>query len=234
MQTMKTLKPAFTKANKYLFDPSAYSRSLPSGTSCPFALKCLAAASRSTGKIISGPRQEFKCYSAQYERYPSVRARVWANLDAVRGLNPNEVCDLLDSVKPTKAKLIRVHSGGDFFSQDYFDGWLKFVSKYEDCWFWAFTKSIPYWVNRIDSIPDNLNMIASYGGKRDDLIEAHNLRSALVTYSTGEAEEAGLPVDTDDRIAAYGKTNFALIEKKAARREAATKAKKEPTHEEAT
>ena len=111
---MKTLKPAFTKANKYLFDPSAYSWSLPSGTSCPFALKCLAAANRSTGKIISGPRQEFKCYSAQYERYPSVRARVWANLDAVRGLNPNEVCDLLDSVKPTKAKLIRVHSGGDF------------------------------------------------------------------------------------------------------------------------
>jgi hypothetical protein len=230
---MKSLPPAFTKANKYLFDPSAFSWSLPSGTSCPFALQCLAAANRETGKIISGPKQEFKCYSAQYERYPSVRARVWANLESVRGLDASGVRKVLDAVKPAKAKLVRIHSGGDFFSQEYFDGWMEFAAAHSDCHFWAFTKSLPYWVARIGSIPPNVNMIASYGGKRDDLIKKHRLRSAVVVYSTKEAERLGLPIDVDDRIAAYGKTDFAVREKKAARREAVAK-QKEPAHEKAT
>lgn len=205
------MKPSFTKANKYLFDPKAFSWNLPSGTTCPGALKCLAAANKNTGKVINGPHQEFKCYSATYERYPSVRARVWANFDAVKGKSPDDVAKVLGDIFP-KTGLVRIHSGGDFFSQDYFDGWLKFVDSKPDVLFWAFTKSVHFWLERMGNIPSNLNMQASYGGKHDALIAEHGLKYAKVVYSHEEAEGMGLEIDRDDRLAAYGKESFALLE----------------------
>ena len=114
------MKPAFTKVNRYVFDPKAMSWSLPSGTTCPGAEQCLAKADRTTGKITNGPKQKFKCYSAQGERYPSVRSRYWANFDAVRGKTSNEVCDILSDCWPIKARRNRIHTAGDFFSEQYF------------------------------------------------------------------------------------------------------------------
>ena len=55
------MKPAFTKVNRYIFDPKAFSWSLPSGTTCPGAEACLAKVDRVTGKSTNGPKQEFKC-----------------------------------------------------------------------------------------------------------------------------------------------------------------------------
>tara|TARA_R110000824_G_scaffold33479_3_gene107248 strand:- start:56 stop:712 length:657 start_codon:yes stop_codon:yes gene_type:complete len=211
------MEASFTKANKYLFDSKAWSWNLPSGTTCPGALKCLAAANRNTGKVINGPHQEFKCYSATYERYPSVRDRVWANFDSVRGKSSVEVSSLLGRIFP-KTDLVRIHSGGDFFSQDYFDGWLRFVESMPDVLFWAFTKSLPFWLCRLDSIPGNLVLQASYGGKHDALIGEYGLKYAKVVYSVEESVELGLEIDWDDRLAAYGTDSFALLEKKVAGR----------------
>jgi hypothetical protein len=42
--------------------------------------------------------------------------------------------------------------------------------------FWAFTKSVSYWLKRIDYIPVNLILQASRGGKQDDLIQKYNLK----------------------------------------------------------
>lgn len=206
------MKAAFTKANRYLFDPKAWSWNLPSGWSCPAALECLAKADRDTGKITNGPHQKFKCYSAMTERYPSVRKRLWANYEAVRGKKPGEVEALLQSILPKKAKLVRIHSAGDFFSQDYFDGWLEFARKNEQVRFWAFTKSLPFWVARLGSIPPNLELQASYGGRHDDLIQQYGLKYARVVWSQAEADALGLLIDTNDQMAAFSGPSFALMD----------------------
>jgi len=203
--------PAFTKANRYLFDPSAYAWNLPSGWTCPSAEACLSKADRVTGTITHGPKQKFRCYSAMTERYPSVRERLWCNFDAVKGKTPEEVADVLECL-PKKARLVRTHAAGDFFSQAYFDGWLLFASRHPDVHFWAFTKSVSFWVNRIAEIPANFELQASVGGKQDALIKQHNLKYAQVVWSEEEAQRLGLEIDTDDRLAAYGKSPFALLE----------------------
>ena len=204
--------PAFTKVNKYVFDDKAYSWSLPSGTTCPGAEKCLAIADRHTGRVWNGPKQEFRCYSAVYERYPSVRNRLWCNFDAIKGKTPHQVCSILERAKPRKMKRCRIHTAGDFFSQTYFDAWLLFVDANPDIHFWAFTKSLPFWVARLGQIPKNLNLQASCGGRHDHMITIHNLKFAKVVWSEDTAQRLGLVIDTDDYLAAYGSKPFALLE----------------------
>lgn len=204
--------PAFTKANRYLFDSKAFTWSLPSGTTCPGAEQCLAIADRHTGKIWNGPKQKFKCYSAVTERYPSVRNRLWANFEAVKGKTPHQVYSILSRIRPAKMSLCRIHTAGDFFSQSYFDGWLLFVMDNPQIRFWAFTKSLNFWISRLDSIPPNLVLQASTGGRFDNLIQAHGLKYAKVVWSRQEAETLGLAIDSDDYLAAYGSKPFALLE----------------------
>lgn len=209
----------FTDHNKYFGFP-VHTWNLPSGFTCPGASACLAYANRETGKITNGKAQEFKCYSATTERYPAVREKAWANFDAVRGLHPEEVAGKILSVWPMKATHVRIHAGGDFFSQDYFDGWLKVCRAKPQIQFWAFTKSLPFWIFRLEQIPANLCLQASYGGKHDGLIQPNGLKFAKVVYSLQEAADLGLPVDTDDKHAISGATSFALLENSSKRKAA--------------
>lgn len=206
------MKPAFTKANRYLFDPQAWSWSLPSGTTCPGAEQCLAFVDRETGQMTNGPKQKFRCYSAMTERYPSVRKRYWANFDSVRGKNAHEVAEVLNDCFPAKANKVRIHTAGDFFSEQYFLGWMQFIRSKPSVLFWAFTKSVPLWVKHLDAIPSNLQLQASYGGKWDELIEQHKLKFAKVVWSRQEAAELGLEIDEGDRLAALQNKSFALLE----------------------
>ena len=209
--------PSFTTGNEYLFAADAWTWNLPSGFTCPAAVECLTYADEKTGKITNGPAQTFKCYSAVTERFPGVRARAWSNWRAVQKKTAPQVFDTLEAIFPPGARFVRIHAGGDFFSQAYFDGWLKVCRAHPRVRFWAFTKSLPFWLKRATTIPDNLVLQASFGGAHDALIEPNGLKSALVVYSQAEADELGLPLDDDDYLAAYGSTSFALMENFTAR-----------------
>ena len=202
--------PALSRGNAYL-GGQVWAWSLPSGFSCPGAVECLAYAARHTGRITVGRAATYRCYSATGERFPAVRARAWANFDAVKRRGPDEVAEALLGCLPTHARAVRIHAGGDFFSQDYFDGWLAVCRARPDVQFWAFTKSLDFWVARLTAIPHNLCLQASHGGKRDHLIAAHGLKSARVVRSVEEAAELRLEIATDDRPAMAGDTSFALL-----------------------
>lgn len=206
------MKPAFTKVNRYIFDPKAWSWSIPSGTTCPGAEQCLARVDRDTGRMTNGPKQTFKCYSAVGERYPSVRERYWANFEAVRGKKAEEVRQVLEDCFPKNAKRIRVHTAGDFFCEQYFIGWMHFAISKPDVQFWAFTKSLPIWIRNKSAVPCNMEIQASFGGKWDRLIDEHGLKYARVVWSRDEADELGLEIDTDDKMAAFPGPPFALLE----------------------
>ena len=120
---------------------------------------------------------------------------------------------------PRNVNLIRIHVGGDFFNQAYFDAWVSVASEYQDITFYAYTKSIKYWIEsqiyywNIIGHMSNLRLIASVGGKHDDLIETHSLyiRSARVVHSIEQAAGLGLEIDYDERLAITSDQDFALL-----------------------
>lgn len=190
------------KDSKGYSEKKIYSFDLLSGHSCPFADKCLSKAIQTPEgrRIQDGPNTEFRCYSASQEvLFTNVYNSRRENFDALRGKSKQEMFSILESALPKNAGIVRLHSSGEFFSQDYFDAWLALAICNPDILFYAYTKSLPYWVNRISMIPDNLVLTASYGGRRDNLISEYELRSVKVINHPSEAD--GLEIDHTDEHA---------------------------------
>ena len=190
------------------------SLSLLSGHSCPFALDCLAKVNLKTFKITDGKEALFRCFSATAEAaFPSVRKQREHNFDELRACSTvDEIVELLTmSIRPSYAPF-RIHVGGEFFNQMYFDAWIEYAKRNPQRIFYAYTKSLPYWVARIDSIPANLSLTASRGGRMDHLIDEHGLKEARVVFSESEAQKLGLEIDHDDSHAIENNgQSFALL-----------------------
>ena len=201
----------FSKGNAKL-GSNIYTFSLPAGHSCPFANVCLAKADKVTGKIQLGKNNQFQCFSVTSENmFPNVRKSRWRNFEALRALDTAGMFALIQKSLPSKAGYIRIHVSGDFFSQAYFDAWVLVAKANPQRHFYAYTKSIPFWTARIKELPVNFILNGSIGGKRDDLIAKHNLKSARVVFSESEAIELKLKIDHDDSFAMKQGGNFALL-----------------------
>lgn len=191
----------FIKNKKY-YTGIVYEWNLPTGSTCPFALECKVTVDRITGKFDI-KRGQYKCYAASPERFPAVREHRWKNFEYVKnGGMP---------IIPPDCKSIRIHSAGDFFNQGYFDMWLQVAKENPEIEMWAYTKSLQYWVNRINEIPDNLVLTASYGGRQDDLIEQYNLKNVKV-YESQSLVPSERPIDNNDDWARKPNINFALLD----------------------
>ena len=189
-----------------------YSVSLPSGHSCPFARDCLSKAHRITGKITDGKHTEFRCFAASDEaRSPNARTQRWHNFDVLRKLDFEEMVDVIYESVPADADIIRVHVGGDFFNERYFRAWMHVASLIPSTLFYAYTKSIPYWVANLDAVPENFILTGSRGGRADALLDEYSLKVAEVVFSLEEAEEKGLEIDHDESHAIVGSKSYALL-----------------------
>jgi hypothetical protein len=190
----------FIKNTKY-YTGTVYEWNLPTGHTCPFALECLVKVNRETGKF-ENKSNAYRCYAAAPERFPAVRNHRWNNYEYVINGNKPEL--------PKGCNAVRIHSSGDFFNQDYFDMWLEIARENPEVEFWAYTKSLRYWVNRINEIPVNLVLTASYGGRNDELIDKYNLKHVKVIKD--ELEANGCPIDLNDDVARIPNVNFYLID----------------------
>lgn len=202
----------FGKGNAKL-SKDIYTFSLPAGHSCPYAFECKASADRSTGKIKDGKDQVFRCFAASQEAlYTNTRTARWHNYDLLRELKTvDKMSTLIVDSLPAKANIIRVHVSGDFFSQVYFDAWMAVARIFPKKKFYAYTKSIPYWLERRDTIPKNFNLTSSKGGKTDVLIDLNKLKYAEVLFTEEQAKELKLELDHDDSHAYDGKESFGLL-----------------------
>ena len=209
---MKNDKLKFGKGNAKL-SKDIYTFSLPAGHSCPYAFECKASADRSTGKIKDGKDQVFRCFAASQEAlYTNTRNARWHNYDMLKGLNSvDKMTRLIAESIPAKANTIRVHVSGDFFSQKYFDAWMAVARLFSVKKFYAYTKSIPYWITRKNDIPKNFNLTSSKGGRSDVLIDLNDLKYAEVLFTEEQAEELNLELDHDDSHAYNGKKSFGLL-----------------------
>lgn len=196
--------------------------SLPSGHSCPAALKCLAKSDYHTGKITDGRQQTYRCYAAMQEaRHTRIRHQRWDNFKALRRLGRKSAFMLLKNsllnihdkyfADHQQYPIIRAHVGGDFFKEDYFLAWMDLAEHFNTTQFYAYTKRIDLWVMHMDNIPMNFELNASRGGKFDDLIDIHKLKSAEVAFSVDEATQKGLELDYDDSLAYTPGPSFAHL-----------------------
>ena len=205
---------------KYLEGKKVYSFDLLSGFSCPFAKECLSkAVENSEGKrtIKDGPDTEFRCFSASQEvQYTNLYNLRKNNFDSLRKLDTVELVKEILEAMPKDLGVCRIHVAGDFFNEKYFLAWLAIAKMFPQKLFYAYTKSITYWLHNqslVSSLP-NFILTASYGGKADPLIEANNLRASKVVFSEQEAEDLGLDIDHDDSHAAdpeLKNQDFALL-----------------------
>lgn len=210
-----SLKHGFSKNKKY-YTGTVYEWNLPVGHSCPYAVECLVKVDRETGKF-DNKSASYRCYASSAERFPSARNFRWENFDYVKAGNKPIITKDMENV--------RIHMSGDFFSQEYFDMWCEIANENPDADFWAFTKSVKFWVERLGKIPKNLILTASKGGKFDDLIEKHNLKHTIVVdpnqvtdiitegeYTWATYNGKKYPVDTNDDWARIADVPFLLFD----------------------
>lgn len=156
---------------KYLNMPKSgvYSYDLPAGHSCPAADICQTMADRNTGKVTKGKNNKVFCYAVKSESpYPSVRKMRWGNFDAVKALinDPESIAQMLLDAFPKKAKVIRVHSSGDFFHKNYFTAWQYVAMEKQDVQFFGYSKMLPFIIDAGKTL-SNFNFAYSVGGKAD-------------------------------------------------------------------
>lgn len=187
--------------------------SLPSGWTCPGADKCLSKSDRITGKLTDGPGACFRCFSAMCEaRATSVRNSRWRNFELLKAAGTVQgMADLIQNSLPWGTTYVRIHVAGDFFSESYFKAWLNVAINSPAIIFYAYTKSLPFWVRHLNSIPPNFRLTASKGGKFDSLIQQYELVSAEVVFSTEEARWKGLEIDHDDSLAIAANKKYSLL-----------------------
>jgi hypothetical protein len=191
---------SFGRGNAKLAE-SILTFSLPAGWTCPLARNCKAVVDRRTGKLVDGRQCKFRCFSASQEAlYPNVRKSRWRNYELLRACNSAEAMKslILRSLLPD-ANYVRIHVAGDFFSQRYFDAWILVAISRPQTIFYAYTKSIRYWLARRGLIPFNLRLTASLGGKDDAMAFKTKLPTARVVFAEEEAANLGLPIDHANR-----------------------------------
>jgi len=212
--------------------------SLPAGQTCPGALECksMAVKDKETGKlsIKDGNKTVFRCFAASQEaQYTNVYNSRQQNLKVLKSLRGSVkmMADYLEEGLLKKGELkfgkgnakldkavtdketIRIHVSGDFFKQSYFDAWVEVARRNPDKHFYAYTKSLNFWVSRLVELEEvnNFVLTASRGGRFDYLINDHDLREAIVVFSENEAFAQGLEIDHDDTHAMKPGPNFALL-----------------------
>ena len=190
-----------------------YNFSLPAGISCPFAVECKTTADRAWGTITDGKHQIYRCYAASDEaKSPQVRAARHWNFELLRRETEYEMFKRIQASLPKKAEIIRIHVSGDFFNQKYFNAWANVARLNPDRLFYAYTKSLKYWIDYNPyRVPKNLKLTASWDHSNSKLIQQHKLKFAKVVFTEEEAKILNLEIDHDDTHAYIGDKSFALL-----------------------
>jgi hypothetical protein len=103
-----------------------------------------------------------------------------------------------------KSKYIRIHDAGDFFSKEYAKAWIEIAKQNQNINFYSYTKEVSLFKQELsDSIPTNLILIYSFGGKEDSLIDKENDRHSDVFPNYDEMIALGYnDIEPDDKLAA--------------------------------
>jgi len=140
---------------------------------CPFAKDCIK-----------------YCYAQKgnYTRFPIIQQLMEKKYNLTKQNNFVEL--MTNEIKKKKAKYIRIHDSGDFYSIKYLNKWIQIAKDNKEVIFYAYTKSIKFFINGL-KLPKNLKIIFSEGSKTDNLINTKKHRHARIFKSKELLKEAG-------------------------------------------
>lgn len=107
------------------------------------------------------------------------------------------------ALKRDKPCIIRIHDSGDFYSIEYTQKWLRLIQSNPYTLFYAYTKQVAMFKS-FHSLPHNLRLIFSYGGKQDHLIDSEQDRHAQVFETLKDLQNAGYADASNDDMVAIG------------------------------
>lgn len=107
----------------------------------------------------------------------------------------------------TRARFIRIHSAGDFYSKRYLQAWYTLARLHPNKIFYAYTKSIAWCKETSEARPENMRLIFSYGSKQDHLINPETDYHAVIfrdsmppEYTNGSDSDLIAAVGTNKKI----------------------------------
>jgi len=114
------------------------------------------------------------------------------------------VDDMVRDIVRTKAKFVRVHDSGDYYSREYINKWLAIANALPDVRFYSYTKSVRLWKAVIDAgmMPDNYDIIFSQGSKEDAYVDVNVDRHAKVFPTYEDMNIAGYVDAMDEDVQA--------------------------------
>lgn len=133
------------------------------------------------------------CYARQ-GRYamPNVKNAQETRLALTK--SPEFVATINSEIQKRKGiKIVRIHDSGDFYDISYFDDWLKIAIANPKIKFYAYTKMISMvkLYTKGATLPKNIKIIFSFGGKQDALIDTAKDSHSKVFSSLGELKRNG-------------------------------------------
>ena len=130
------------------------------------------------------------CYAKiTYRLYKHTRACWENNLALIKANNWTEA--MVHNIYVTASRYFRIHIGGDFFSQEYLDGWIEVCKVFPEIQFLAFTKSFQL---DYSAAPDNLNIVWSVFPDTD--LDSIPPGPKAITLIPGHTYPAGLLCST--------------------------------------
>ena len=129
---------------------------------CPFAKDCIK-----------------YCYAQKgnYTRFPIIQELMEKKYNITK--QDNFILLMNEEIEKKKAKYIRIHDSGDFYSIKYLNKWIQIAKDNKSVIFYAYTKSIKFFINGL-KLPKNLKIIFSEGSKTDNLINVNKHRHARI------------------------------------------------------
>lgn len=163
------------------FDVKILNFSIPSGNdkltgkiTCPFAGPCLKLCYAKKGFYAFSNVQK-----ALSERYLATKEQIFEE----------RIISQITKLKTDKQVYIRIHDSGDFYSLAYFEKWISIANKLPNIRFYAYTKS--HSILREQILPENFDLIYSYGSKNDHLINDNIERHAKIFDTLEQLESNG-------------------------------------------
>jgi len=173
----------------------------------------------SSGKKFNVCPSAMKCSRLCYARkgtyrFKNVRAKHVSNLEAVLDDVGLWAMAMKDEVSHKKfhGAHVRIHDGGDFFSEEYLLAWLGVIRSAPLTTFYCYTKEVEMFRRVVEpDPPDNFIWIFSYGGRWDHLITEDDRRADV--FPTREALDASGFYDQEDSdlLAIYGPKAVGIV-----------------------
>ena len=161
---------------------------------CPFAKECIK-----------------YCYAQKgnYTRFPMIQQLMEKKYELSK--TENFINLMNKEIKKKKAKYIRIHDSGDFYSVKYLNKWIQIAKDNKSVIFYAYTKSIKFFINGL-KLPKNLKIIFSEGSKTDNLINVNKHRHARIFINITTLLNAGyIDASNNDLLAITDNKKVGLI-----------------------